>query len=57
MRGGDDARCFCCAPEDLSHSGHAAPSPLAGDDPRWERLKFEPVPGVDLRDRFRGGPW
>jgi ADP-ribosylglycohydrolase len=27
---------------------------LAGDDPRWERLKFEPAPGVALRDRFRG---
>jgi hypothetical protein len=27
---------------------------LAGHDLRWGRLKFEPAPGMDLRDRFRG---
>jgi len=30
------------------------PSILAQHDPRWARLRFARVPGVDLRDHFRG---
>ena len=35
-------------------AGLDAPIPRE-EDARLKRLRFEPAPGVDLRDRFRGG--
>ena len=37
----------------ISEAGLDAPIPLVRDA-RWGRLKFQRVPGVDLRDRYRG---
>jgi hypothetical protein len=36
------------------HSTGLDPSILPQHDPRWARLRFARVPGVDLRDHFRG---
>lgn len=30
---------------------------LPREDPRWERLRFEGDPEVDLRDRYRSAGW